>query len=137
MTTETLTGKQRFRAHSNFLGKSWLVLQVEVHRTEPQTVGGLVPHVIEAHEFNYWRDAFLTDITEHNALQTIGKRKFGQETRLKFRTIGFSLLDMCSQKALVLQVRTHVWSEDAMHDPVENWEDAKVDDLALKLEIIS
>jgi len=133
---ETLTGKRRFRAHVNLFGKSWLVLQVEVHCEEPRTVGGIVPHLIEPSTYEYWRDAIVTDLTAHEAAQAVATRQKDQYTRLKLETLGFSFSDLCIQRALILQVRTHFYEPlDPSREPDETWRDAGIDDLGMKLEV--
>lgn len=128
--TETLTGKRRLRAHVNFFGKSWLVLQVEVHCEEPS----IVPHVIKTSARDYWRDATVSDLTAHEASQGVARRPNVQETRLKLETFGFSLDG--PKRALVLQVRTYFHEyADPGTPSSETWRDAGIDDLALKLDL--
>lgn len=137
--TETLTGKRRLRTHCNFLGKTWLVLQVEVHVEVPQRVDGLVPQLQAAHEYDCWRDARLTDLTQHEAGQHVAKRPTEQNTRLKLETVGFSLFEMCAQRALILQVCTYRFVNNAGPAPTvtETWVNAGVDDLGMTLEFTS
>jgi hypothetical protein len=139
--TETPTGKRRFRTHSNIFGKTWLVLQVEVkvEETEYRTdYSGLVPKCAGPYSYTQWRDARLTDLTEHNASNHMAKRPTEQDTRLKLETVGFSLFEMCAQRALILQVCTYRFVNTAGPAPTvtETWINAGVDDLGMKLEII-
>lgn len=130
--TETLTGKRRLRTHSNLFGKTWLVLQVEVFAKEPAyhtDHTGWVPKLAPPSSNYYWRDARISDLTVHDAGQMPATNKNRQaETRFRYAALGFSLVEMCVQRALVLQLQDDSLSED-YESPFQVWRDAGADDL--------
>jgi hypothetical protein len=58
MTTDTLTGRQRLRAHESW-GKVLLVLEVEVEGERCGGVRNPTRHVVR-----FWRDARVEDLTD-------------------------------------------------------------------------
>ena len=56
-----LTGKRRFRASTNWFGKTVLLLQVEVEGMVPRNVGN---RWVDTERETWWRDATVEDLTE-------------------------------------------------------------------------
>ena len=56
---EKLTGKQRYRVHRTFLGREFIVLQVEVAGYYTTNIGGC----IDTEEYTEYRDATLEDLS--------------------------------------------------------------------------
>jgi hypothetical protein len=133
MITETKTGKRRFRVHRNLFGKSWIVLQVEVKIEQNEHYvdrDGLIPKPAKPWSRVEWRDALLSDLTEHPEHKAVAMRSQDQKSRLKYTSVGFRTY------ALVLQVRTrfYVYESDPSREPVEEWRDAETSDFHIEFE---